>query len=354
MKEDKSTYKVLGIMSGTSMDGLDLAICTFNNNSGKWSYSIEASQTVIYPDDILQRLNDAFTSKASELAELDTLLGSFIGITARQFIDKHGNVDLVASHGHTIFHEPDKGYTYQIGNGAVIAAKTGVLTVCDFRSGDVAKGGQGAPLVPIGDELLFSEYDACVNLGGFANISYQNGDRRIAYDICPTNFVLNRLAKMLEQSFDEDGKLSEEGVVMLDLYVTLNSNEYYLKNPPKTLGQEWVEDNLFSRLTSDIDIKNVLRTYCEHISHQIGKALEKVEGKDILFTGGGVYNKFLMKLIQGKTKKNIIIPDTVIVDMKEAMIFAFLGILRTRNEANSLASVTGASQDVVNGAVYLP
>lgn len=336
------------------MDGLDLALCTFKSDSDKWSYSIEASQTVIYPDDILQQLNGAFTSKASELAELDTILGSFIGVTARQFIDKHGKVDLVASHGHTIFHQPDEGFTYQIGNGAEIAAKTGVLTVCDFRSGDVAKGGQGAPLVPIGDELLFSEYDACVNLGGFANISYQNDNNRIAFDICPANFVLNRLAKMLGQNYDVDGKLSDQGVVMLDLYVTLNGNEYYLKNPPKTLGQEWVEDNLFSRLTSDIDIKNVLRTYCEHISYQIGKTLEKVSGDKILFTGGGVYNKFLMQLIQGKTKKNIIIPDAEIVDMKEAMIFAFLGILRTRHEANSKASVTGASEDVVNGAVYLP
>lgn len=354
MANEKELYRSLGIMSGTSLDGLDMALCSFKRVDNKWEFDIEDSQIVEYPENLVNRLNSAYTATAVELAKLDTDFGRFIGEQAADFLKGKGKIDLVASHGQTIFHKPTEGYTCQIGNGAEIAAKSGVLTVCDFRSGDLANGGQGAPLVPLGDRLLFGSYKACVNLGGFVNISYEKEGELVAYDISPLNFVLNRLANKLGKRYDEDGGFSAKGATMLDLYVNLNSLEYYTAPAPKTLGHEWVEENVFDLLKGDFDVKNVMRTFCEHVSYQIARSLEQVKGENVLFTGGGVRNRFLMKLIGDKTKKRIIVPDFELVDMKEALIFAFLGVLRIRGEVNSVASVTGAGKDVVNGAVYLP
>jgi len=352
--KESELYRALGIMSGTSLDGLDLALCSFKRYENRWEFAIEDSQIIEYPDELVQRLNGAYTASASELAQLDTYFGRFIGEQAKTYLANKGKIDLIASHGQTIFHKPADGYTYQIGKGAEIAAKSGVVTVCDFRSSDVAHGGLGAPLVPLGDKLLFEDYSACVNLGGFANISYKLNGEYVAFDISPLNFVLNRLAHKLGKKYDEDGEFSSKGATMLDLYVKLNSLPYYNAPAPKTLGHEWVEENVFDLLKGDFDVKNVMRTFCEHVSHQVSRSLEHVKGENILFTGGGVRNRFLMKLIGDKTKKRIIVPELELVDMKEALIFAFLGVLRVRGEVNSIASVTGASKDVINGAVYLP
>lgn len=355
MIELKDNYQVLGVMSGTSLDGLDLALCQFNKAEDAWDFSIKEADTIPFTKDLKKLLKGAFFASAAELAMLDSHLGAFIGSEAKAFLKDKGEVDFIASHGQTVFHEPDKGFTLQIGKGAEVAAKSGYTTICDFRSGDVAKGGQGAPLVPIGDMYLFSEYDACINIGGFANLSYSSADgKRIAYDICPVNFVLNRMANKLGLEYDDAGRLASKGQVMLDLYSSLNANSYFSKEEPKTLGQEWVEDNVFSLLEDDYDVQAALRSYCEHASLQIAKALEQVSGTEVLFTGGGVYNTFLMELIKSKTKKKIVVPEPRLIDSKEALIFAFLGVLRVRGEVNSLASVTGASEDTVNGAIYLP
>ncbi len=342
-------------MSGTSLDGLDMAICEFQLDSGNWSYSILHAETLIYPTELSQRLKKAYSSTASELAKLNSDFGRFIGTLANQLINKTKiKVDLIASHGHTIFHEPEKGYTLQIGNGAEIAAQTGITTVCDFRSMDVANGGQGAPLVPIGDELLFSEFDACINLGGFANISYRNNKgNRIAFDICPVNFVLNRQAQKLGHEYDKGGAIAESGTIIPKLLNDLNNNEYYLKEPPKSLGQEWVEREVLP-LMSGYNANDLLTTFIEHVSIQIANCLKKLNGQKVLLTGGGVFNEYLMRRLEEKTTKSLIIPEKEIIEMKEAVIFAFLGVLRMREEVNCLASCTGAKQDSLGGVVHMP
>jgi anhydro-N-acetylmuramic acid kinase len=352
----KNKYRALGIMSGTSLDGLDMAICEFHLHKNKWNFRIEHFKTIAYTKELYGKLYEAYKSSAAEIAELNTAFGNFIGQAAKSFLlETDVKVDLIASHGHTIFHVPVKGYTYQIGNGAEIAAQSGVTTICDFRSLDIARGGQGAPLVPIGDKLLFSEYAACLNLGGFANISFDvNKERLVAYDICPVNFVLNRLANRVGLPFDSEGFLARSGELDKDLFKLFNENKYYMQNTPKSLGQEWVEANVLPLLSSNFDNKDILRTYTEHVAFQISCELNKVEGAKVLVTGGGVYNKFLLELISSKCNKQLFIPSPELIEMKEAMVFAFLGVLRLRGEVNSLASVTGAEADSCNGAIYSP
>ncbi len=342
-------------MSGTSLDGVDMALCRFNFNE-KWRYTICDWSTIEYSQELLDRLKSAFSSTGEELARLHSDLGRFFGKKARVFlqqIDK--TADIIASHGHTIFHKPEAGYTFQIGNGAEIAVNAGITTVCDFRTSDVARGGQGAPLVPIGDRLLFGEYGACLNLGGFANISYDNEKgERIAYDICPVNFVLNRLSERMGVKFDWNGDIARAGNVDSGLLKVLNDNPYFKKNAPKSLGQEWVEENVFGYLKPEFNTADLLRTYCEHVAIQLSDSFKEITGNDILVTGGGVLNSFLMELVREKTDCTIVIPELETVEMKEALIFAFLGVLRFCGEVNSLTSVTGASRDSINGAIYLP
>lgn len=342
-------------MSGTSLDGLDMAICEFQFKLGKWSFEIKHAKTISYPNELYERLQKAYSSLASELAKLHVDLGCFIGVSANEFINETNiKVDIVSSHGHTIFHKPELGCTLQIGSGAEIAAQTGIKTICDFRTLDVARGGQGAPLVPIGDELLFAEYDACVNLGGFANVSYRNNEgNRMAFDICPVNFVLNRLANSLGYNYDNEGLLAKSGKINQELLDKLNNIEYFSKQPPKSLGQEWVEEEVLPLFTTS-SITDVLATYVEHVAYQLNKSLKSIDGEKVLLTGGGVFNKYLVQKLVDKTTKELIIPQKEIIDMKEALIFAFLGVLRIRGEVNCLASVTGAECNSVGGAVYLP
>jgi anhydro-N-acetylmuramic acid kinase len=356
MKKDIQIHTALGIMSGTSLDGLDLAICRFKFSTGVWNYEFLGTKTVAYSDVILNKLKSVFNGTALNLVQIDTLLGKFIGEESALFIESSGmKVDLIASHGHTIFHSPVGGYSTQIGNGAHIAAATGIQTVTDFRSVDIAHGGQGAPLVPIGDELLFGKYAACLNMGGFANISYRSTDgKRIAFDICPVNFVLNRLVQRVSLEFDKDGEVAASGKVIESLLKELNENEYFAKPAPKSLGQEWVDGNVISLLSRENSVNDLLGTYVEHISDQIVKKLEVISGDTVLFTGGGVKNKFLMERIECKTSKQLVIPDIALIDMKEALIFALLGVLRVKQVPNAIASATGAAKDSVNGVVYLP
>lgn len=343
-------------MSGTSLDGLDMALCTFTYEKSGWSFTIEQYQTNKYPKDLEKRLKDSFDANAAEICRLNADYGSYLGETAKKFLDYYEETpDLIASHGHTVFHEPQKGYTLQIGSGAQIAVNSGVLTICDFRSLDVALGGQGAPLVPIGDELLFKQYDVCINLGGFSNISYRDeNNARIAFDICPVNFVLNRLAKKLGQQFDYNGETAKSGEVIPELLKKLNKLEFYEQSAPKSLGQEWVQKEVFPLLDWDFGTANLLRTISEHIAIQISVVLNKVKGNKVLLTGGGAYNEFLINLIKQKTSKQIIIPEPEVIEMKEAIIFAFLGVLRYRKEVNCLASVTGATKDSISGLIYYP
>jgi anhydro-N-acetylmuramic acid kinase len=263
------------------------------------------------------------------------------------------NIDFIASHGHTIFHQPNKKITFQIGDGSAIAAETGLPVVCDFRSLDVALNGQGAPLVPIGDRMLFNDFQYCLNLGGFANISFEKNNKRTAFDICPVNIILNFLSEITGSSFDNKGKIASSGKVDHALLSALNQKKYYKKNPPKSLGKEWVISEILPLLALDtISISDKLRTFCEHIADQITKVLPPDMPAKVLVTGGGAHNDFLVRLLKQKSKNEIILPDKKTIDYKEALIFSFLGVLRMRNEINCLKNVTGASKDNIGGAVY--
>lgn len=338
----------IGLMSGTSADGLDVCAVTFNGNA----FHILRAETYSYTSQQQHTLLNANKLSALELAQLDVDFGKFCGQRVHEFTEKHQiHANYVASHGQTVFHTPNTRLTLQIGSGAHIAAQSGISTICDFRSLDLAHGGQGAPLVPIGDELLFPEYTYCLNIGGFANVSTVHNGKRIAWDVCPSNIVLNHFAQLSGQAYDSNGTLGRQGSVHEALLRNLNAIAYYAKESPKSLGCEWVEGNI-TPLLAKYDISNAdkMRTYYEHCAFQIGTALK---GKgNTLCTGGGVHNALLMELIQSHTESTLVIPDALLIDYKEALIFAYLGYLRTQNKPNCLASVTGADKDVCGGAIY--
>lgn len=351
------TYRVIGLMSGTSLDGLDVAFCELKNDAVKWTTKVLQAETVKYSQYWLDALSNAHRQSSEKLFQLHTEYGKYLGSQVMGFIENNdlGRVDLVASHGHTIFHQPDKGFTFQLGDGAALAVACGVKTVCDFRTTDVALGGQGAPLVPMGDQLLFSEYDYCLNLGGFANISYSKDEVRFAYDICPANIILNNLAKQAGMEFDKDGELARSGRVDTDLLDKLESIEFFSLKPPKSLGREWLEQEYLPLLiASNSSVPDKLRTVCENIALRVSEAVEASPSGKILITGGGAFNVFLMELLRNKTQIGCIIPESGLVNFKEALVFALLGVLRLRGETNCLASVTGAERDSVGGSVYLP
>lgn len=348
------SYNVIGVMSGTSLDGLDICYASFNHNND-WNFTIKNSKTIELNPSLKSKLKNATTLSGLELSLLHNQVGNFIGEAIMQFITgfqiNKNEIDFISSHGHTIFHQPEKQLTLQIGNGANISALTKLPVVCDFRTTDLALKGNGAPLVPIGDKLLFSEFDNCINLGGISNISYQKGNKRIAFDICPVNIVLNYLANQLGFDYDKNGELAIAGILNKNLLNQLNNLDYYQNSPPKSLGYEWVEKNIFPLLkNSNLNQKDILRTFVEHIAFQIGNHLKQNE--KTLFTGGGTHNKYLMERIQHFSNTQIIIPNQKIIDFKEALIFGFLGILRWRNEINTLSSVTGAGIDSIGGCVY--
>lgn len=343
-------------MSGTSLDGLDLALCRFDTSIDNWQYQILKAETIPYPEEWLVNLRQLHEADALTISLIHNAYGRWIGQACKHFLkDSAIKPELVASHGHTIFHRPDKGMTLQIGSGADIAATTGITTVCDFRSLDVALGGHGAPLVPIGDKLLFGHYAACVNIGGFANLSFETDGRRMAWDICPANFILNREAAKLGLKMDESGLIARNGTLDSALLHQLNSLDYYRIPGPKSLGREWVEAHIIPILSnSGLKPETILRTFAEHIAVQISRALPAKTGGIALFTGGGAHNHFLMERIAQLSSIKVEIPGNETIDFKEALIFALLGVLRIRNQNNCLAEVTGASRDNCGGAVYQP
>lgn len=338
-------------MSGTSLDGVDLALCEFGEHEG---YSILAAETVPYSDQWRQRLAQVERGTAFELALTHVELGHLYGRLVRDFVAANGgHADAVASHGHTIFHQPSLGLTTQIGDGDAIAAETGLKVVSNFRTLDVALGGQGAPLVPIGDAMLFGQYDACLNLGGIANISYNDGGRRVAFDICPCNMVLNRLASELGLAYDPQGENARRGLMDYYLGETLNRLDYYRLEPPKSLGKEWFLDQFWPAVeASHLPVVDKLRTATEHIATQIAAVLTRQHIGNVLVTGGGAFNRFLIEcLSMAAPAVEIGVPDDLIVNYKEALVFALLGYLRLGGRVNTLASVTGARTDSVGGTV---
>jgi anhydro-N-acetylmuramic acid kinase len=350
------TFKAIGIMSGTSLDGLDLAYSLFTNSMGTWGYDLIHTATIPYPRDLVKKLAISTQLSGLELKKLDLEVGRFIGQQVSAFISSHNlSPQLIGSHGHTIFHQPELGLTHQIGDGNSIHAHTGVPVVFDFRSLDMAYGGDGAPLVPIGDQVLFSEYDACLNLGGIANISFEdkNGLRK-AFDIVPVNMVLNHLSQRLGLPYDENGKLAREGTLKQQLLDQWTELDYYQASHPKSLGYEWFEKHLLPTLKG-LKGPDLMHTYCIHAAQQINIAVRNNLNSEkpikILVTGGGAYNGFFMECLRKNIRPEIIWikPRPQIIEFKEALIFAFLGVLRVRNEVNVLRSATGATQDSVGG-----
>jgi anhydro-N-acetylmuramic acid kinase len=338
---------ILGIMSGTSLDGVDLAMCRLSRNPDK--YEILKAETVPYSQEWTAKLKTAETCSGLELINLHREYGKFLGTLAKSFA---GNisVDAIASHGHTIFHNPSKGLTFQIGCGAELAVASGITTIADFRITDVAHGGQGAPLVPAGDATLFSEYEYCLNLGGFINVSYDESGIRLAFDIAPMNYVLNRIAQREGKTFDDRGMLANAGKCIDSLLRKLNNLQYYSALPPKSLGREWVEKEIFPLLTEETAAVDLLHTFAIHAAEQTARVLNK-SGK-VLVTGGGTYNTFFIEELRKRSKAEIVIPDDQLAGFKEALIFAWLGFLRLRGENNALSSVTGAHRDSCGGAIF--
>lgn len=349
----KNQYLALGLMSGTSLDGLDLALCRFRLNGSKWSYEILKAQTLPYSKAWLERLQFNTTLSAEELLKLDHDFGNYLGERILEFIhDLKVKPELIASHGHTLYHRPEEGYTFQTGNGPEVFAHTGITTVCDFRKQDVALGGQGAPLVPIGDKMLFGDYNACLNLGGFANISLEKDAKRIAFDICPVNFVLNPLAQGLGYDYDDQGALAAAADSDPSLLDDLNSLDFYRQPPPKSLGAEWVDENYLPILRRQGNPRTKLATATTHAAGQIAGVLNHYKLKTCLVSGGGAYNSFLIGSIRKLTTCQLVLPDEKTLNFKEALIFAFLGVLRLRGEFNVLSSVTGSSRDHSSGVIY--
>lgn len=344
-------------MSGTSLDGLDLVAAEFWHKNGKWNFKIHFAETVSYSYEWREKLRNSPSLSGEKLIELHSEFGRFLGFETMGFIEKKSfTPDLIASHGHTVFHQPEKHFTFQLGNGADIAATTQITTVADFRTGDVALGGQGAPLVPVGDRLLFGEYDFCLNLGGFANISFENNGKRVAFDICPVNFILNYFAEKQGFAFDKNGELGQKGKVNTELLKKLNQLEFYQKEPPKSLGREWVEQVYLPVLKdAEISENDKLRTVYEHIKQQIAVTIyRKSNGKEkMLVTGGGAFNSFLTELISKQVQVEVVILSNEIINFKEALIFAFLGVLRLTGQNNCHSSVTGAARDHSSGIIYL-
>ncbi|WP_303918452.1 anhydro-N-acetylmuramic acid kinase [Draconibacterium sediminis] len=353
-RESRNTIKAIGMMSGTSVDGLDIAAVEFTEHNNKWTFKLQEAETISYTPEWKKRLETAHTLSGTELTKLNAEYGIFLGEQANKFINKTKfAADLIASHGHTVFHQPENGFTLQIGSGAHLATKSNCLTICDFRTGDVVLGGQGAPLVPIGDSLLFSEYDYCLNLGGFANISYDAKGVRLAFDNCPVNIVLNPLAEEFGLPYDKSGDLGRKGKVDETLLKKLNALSYYHQKPPKSLGREWIEADFLPILNeTNLNTQDKMRTIYEHIAVQITKDLSD-KGK-MLVTGGGAFNSFLIERMQALTTTKIILPEPDLINYKEAIVFAFMGVLRLREQVNCLASVTGARKDSCGGVIFLP
>ncbi len=352
----KAETQVIGLMSGTSLDGIDVACCNFYKED-IWRYEILQAETIVYTEEWKSRLLNLTQANALNYVTTDVFLGRMLGTIVNEFIARHNlHPQLIASHGHTIFHQPENGFTSQIGDGAQIAALTGVDTVCDFRTKDVALGGQGAPLVPFGDQLLFTKYRFCLNLGGISNITFNDQMNPIAFDITIANMALNEIAARLGKTFDKDGVDASHGKLLPELLQRLNDNEYFNKTYPKSLGREWYEKNIQPHLTNNIySERDILYTLCEHIGEQVGKAIRLFsfnEEDELLITGGGAFNKTLISRIKFHSPIKVIIPDALTISFKEALIFAFLGLLYIKGDININNVITGSTRSHIGGALY--
>lgn len=355
ISQKQSNFLIIGAMSGTSLDGLDLVATRFDLDQGSWRFEILLAKTFSYPTILVDQLRVAIDCVDEQVESLDHALGQFIGRTVKLFAQNlNGKVDFVASHGHTVLHRPELGYTLQIGNGQIISDICGLPVINNFRENDVKLGGQGAPLVPIGDRDLFGEFDLCLNLGGIANISQKRGEEMLAYDICPFNMALNELSGQLGLAYDDKGRLASEGIVDADLLESLNDISYLTREYPKSLGLEdyralWLP----LIVASSAPLKDKMCTFTEHTAMQVAKVLEGSDvSKKVLITGGGTFHQYFLSRLEQLAKPKICIPEEPIINFKEGLVFAYLGLLRYLGKPNCLRSVTGADKDNAGGDLY--
>ena len=348
-------------MSGTSLDGLDLAYCHIWEEKEKWHFEIKNTSSVSYTSQMQTELKDAIHLSAEDLLKLHNTYGTWLGEQALDFIDNNNlEVDYIASHGHTSHHRPELGLTFQLGSGQHLANASGQKVVCDFRSNDLALGGQGAPLVPIGDRLFFSDYDFCLNLGGISNISFEVKDKRIAYDIGLANMILNYITRKINLDYDEDGQLARSGEINQSMLHRLNDLKYYLLPHPKSIGYEWFIEKVVPIVEETNDsVENLLHTSVQHICEKIAQQVKlnsDSSKKRLFITGGGALNSLLIETLKAKlgTQIEVVVPERILIEFKEALVFALMSILRIEQRINVLRSVTGAKRDSSSGVVYLP
>lgn len=354
-------YNVLGLMSGTSLDGLDLAYCHILKNGDQWEFELKETKSVSYSPEMLVELKDSIFLSADGLLSLNNGYGSWLGEQAKLFIkEKSLDVDCVASHGHTTHHQPENGLTYQIGSGQHLANASGHRVVCDFRTNDVALGGQGAPLVPIGDTLFFGQYDFCLNLGGISNISFDVKGKRIAYDIGLANMILNHITRKINLNYDKGGELARRGDLNPEMLKRLNALKYYLLPYPKSIGYEWFVEDVAPIVDSTEDsTENLLHTAIHHICEKVAMQIKLNTNQSlqtVFVTGGGALNDFLIETLQEKlgAQTKVIVPSKTLIEFKEALVFALMGVLRLEQKINVLSSVTGAKRDSSSGVLFLP
>jgi anhydro-N-acetylmuramic acid kinase len=348
-------YFVIGVMSGTSIDGVDIVYMNFFYEES-WKFKILNSKTYVYNNEWQVALSRIVKNNIESVKQIDQNYTRLLSEYILQFINEYniGKIDFVSSHGHTALHDPSNSLTYQIGNLSELSDFLGLKVICDFRTQDVQFGGQGAPLVPVGEKYLFSDYKTLINLGGFANITKMSTNNIIAYDICPVNIVFNHLSNLIEHKYDDKGKIAASGKLNLDLFSHLQSLEYYKLKSPKSLGVEWVNDIIFPILSeySRLSVTDLLHTFSNHFAEQISDNIDT--NSKVLITGGGAYNDYLIQRIKDLTDCKIDIPESNIIEYKEALIFGFLGVLRDLNINNCYSSVTGAKKDHCSGKIIIP
>jgi anhydro-N-acetylmuramic acid kinase len=359
------TYRAIGLMSGSSLDGLDIAFVEFNESGGNWKYEIKAADCYVYSAEWVEKLKKAVTLSAYDYQLLHTSYGKYIGEQVNRFIDVHGlhhQVQLIASHGHTTFHDPHAGMTGQLGDGSAIAAVTEINVVSDLRALDVAFGGQGAPIVPIGEKLLLADYSYFLNVGGIANISFNHPEGYIAFDVCAANRVLNMLSQLEGKEYDEGGEMAASGNIDSALLAKLNALDYYRKPYPKSLANSFGIDEVFPLIQSfKLRTTDALRTYVEHITMQVANCISEnyklqTTNYKLLITGGGAFNIFLVNRLEEMLKNlniEVVVPNVLLVNYKEALVMALIGVLRWREEYNVLSTVTGARRNSIGGAVWI-
>ncbi|HLK29850.1 MAG TPA: anhydro-N-acetylmuramic acid kinase [Puia sp.] len=369
-------YRAIGLMSGSSLDGLDIAFVHLHENAGKWNFEIIKADCYEYDEEWKSRLKSATTLNALDYQLLHTSYGHYLGEQVNKFISENNlqyQVQIISSHGHTTFHVPKKKMTAQLGDGAAIAAATGINVVSDLRAMDMALGGQGAPIVPIGEKLLLNDLDFFLNLGGIANISFKKEEKFIAFDVCPANAVLNLLANKAGKEFDDKGEIAFQGNINEELLTKLNNLEYYGHAYPKSLANSFGAEVVYPVIQdSGCEIEDAMRTYVEHIAKQIKNAVKnllsdnnqlaeenwqlKTGNWKLLSTGGGSFNNFLTERIKNNLNElniEVVVPDENLIKYKEAAVMALIGVLRWREENNVLSSVTGASRNSIGGAVWI-